>query len=56
MKKMYEVQVKDDGKFEPIKITGSVNAFETRAEAETAMNNHKQQFPYRLTMRVSEIK
>jgi hypothetical protein len=54
--KIYEVQVKDDGEFQAVELSGGrVNAFESREDAEYAMAEHKRNFPFRITTRVVRV-
>lgn len=52
--RLYEAQVKDDGKWETIKIKG--NPFFSRLEAEKELQAYRQRFPHRITARIRLVK
>jgi len=52
--KLYEIQVRENGEFVPIKFTGG-NCFTSKSEAIKILTIYKNKYPHRLTMRVKTI-
>jgi hypothetical protein len=53
--KLYEIQVKDDGKYDAIRINGQ-DSFFTRHEAEVELQAYRTRFPHKIIARIREIK
>ena len=53
--KLYRVEVKDDGEFHPVKFADGQNVFENRADAVRALEDYRNRFPYRITLRVRMV-
>jgi hypothetical protein len=55
-KKLFEIEVMDDGSWEKVTPRTGEHVFFTRSEADEAIVAHKKLFPFALKMRVVEVK
>lgn len=53
--KTYEIQVKENGEFSPVKLVGKQNIFLNRQEAQGELEEYRHRFPHRITLRVCRI-